>query len=179
MRRELNLDTWWLGLFLILALVFVKPAIRKLAHDRSLRGVRFDGAALRKRLIGYHGLRIERPAWTADVAFEPGFEKGGHTRFTADLKRPTPDVEFRADQGGALALAAKGDEAFAEKLLTPGMRDRLLRLGALGGRLWYLRGGAMEIAGPLLSSDAELKPFLTLCAEIADLAVEALSKETG
>jgi hypothetical protein len=71
----------------------------------------------------------------------------------------------------------RGDEAAAERLLTPAVRDRLLRLGALGGRLWYVRGGAMEIVGPLASRDEELRPFLTLCAETADLAVEALTKE--
>jgi hypothetical protein len=145
-------------------------------HARELRDFKFEGAAWRRSLLGFGGLRIERTAWAADVAFKPIFEKGGHTHFKADLKRATPDVEFRSDQGGALALSAKGDEAFAEKLLTSAMRDRLLRLGALGGRLWYVRGGAMEIVGPLASRDAELRPFLTLCAEIADLAVEALSK---
>ena len=173
------MDTWYLGLFLILALVLVKPAIRRMSHARELRAFSFAGATLRRSLLGFHGLLIERAAWAADVVFKPIFEKGGHTHFKADLKRATPDVEFRADQGGALALTPKGDEAFAEKLLTPALRDRLLRLGAIGGRLWYVRGGILEIVGPLASRDAELRPFLTLCAETADLAVEALSKEAG
>ncbi|HEX7900807.1 MAG TPA: hypothetical protein VF950_23815 [Planctomycetota bacterium] len=156
--------------------MLVKPAIRRIAHARDLRLLSFDGATPRRSLLGFSGLHIERVAWEADVVFKPIFEKGGHTHFKADLKRATPDVEFRSDQGGALALTPKGDEAFAEKLLTSAMRDRLLRLGALGGRLWYVRGGILEIVGPLASRDEELRPFLTLCAEIADLAVEALSK---
>ena len=147
-----------------------------MSHARALRAFTFDGATVRRRFLGFHGLHIERVAWEADVVFKPIFEKGGHTHFKADLKRETPDVEFRSDQGGALALTPQGDEAFAEKLLTPALRDRLLRLGALGGRLWYVRGGILEIVGPLASRDEELRPFLTLCAEIADLAVEALSR---
>ena len=170
------MDTWYLGLFLILALVLVKPAIRRMAHARDLRALDFAGARVKRSLLGFSGLRVERAAWAADVVFKPIFEKGGHTHFKADLKRATPDVEFRADQGGALALTPRGDEAFAEKLLTPALRDRLLRLGALGGRLWYVRGGTLEIVGPLASRDEELRPFLTLCAEVADLAVDALSR---
>lgn len=150
-----------------------------MSHNRELRALSFPGARVARRWLGYDGLRVERERWAADVEFKPQFEKGGHTHFRADLRRPTPDVEFRTDQGGALALVPKGDEAFAERLLTPGLRDRLLRLGARGGRLWYLRGGVMEIVGPLASRADELEPFLTLCAEVADHAVEALSKEAG
>lgn len=147
-----------------------------MSHARELAAFAFEGATVTRSFLGFNGLRIERAAWAADVVFKPIFEKGGHTHFKADLRRATPDVEFRSDQGGALALTPKGDEAFAEKLLTSAVRDRLLRLGALGGRLWYVRGGILEIVGPLASRDEELRPFLTLCAEIADLAVDALSR---
>lgn len=150
-----------------------------MSHNRELRAWSFEGARVARRFLGFDGLRIEREAWAADVEFKPLFEKGGHAHFRADLRRPTPDLEFGADQGGALALVPKGDEAFAERLLTPELRDRLLRLGARGGRLWYVRGGALEIVGPLASREEELRPFLTLCAEVADLVVAALSKEAG
>ena len=166
------METYWIGLFLILALVLVKPLIRRMSHNRELRGLSFEGARVRRAFLGFDGLRIEREGWAADVEFKPRFEKGGHTHFRADLRRPTPDVEFRTDQGGALALTPKGDEAFAERLLTPELRDRLLRLGALGGRLWYVRGGIVEIVGPLLSRETELRPFLERCVEVTDTLKE-------
>jgi hypothetical protein len=171
-------DTWWIGLFLILALVLVKPLIRRMSHNRELRALGFPGANVTRSFLGFHGLRVERAGWAADVEFRPRFEKGGHTHFRADLRRPTPDVEFRTDQGGALALTPQGDEAFAERLLTAETRDRLLRLGALGGRLWYVRGGILEIVGPLLSRAEELGPYLERCAEVAD-GVAASLKENA
>ena len=129
------------------------------------------------RWVRFDGLRVRGRGWTADVDFKPSFEKGGHAHFKADLQRPTPDVVFPASEGGAAALAAAGDEAFAARLLTDEVRMRLLRLGALGGRLWYVRGGSMEIVGPLTSDVDELRRFLALCREVADLAAAALSGE--
>jgi hypothetical protein len=129
------------------------------------------------RWVRFDALRVRGRGWAADVEFKPSFEQGGHVHFKADLQRPTPDVVFPAAEGGAAALAAAGDEAFAARLLTDEVRMRLLRLGALGGRLWYVRGGAMEIVGPLTSDVDALRRFLELCREVADLAAAALADE--
>lgn len=168
--------TWWIGLSIILLLICLKPAIRRTSHHLALQRFRFDGATMTSSWMRFAGLRIVRPAWTAEVEFKPAFEKGGHLHFRADLGRSTPDVIFEPEAGGARAMVPSGDEAFAEKLLTPALRDRLLRLGALGGRLWYVRGGKLEIVGPLVSEEEQLRPLLELCAEVADLAAAATAE---
>lgn len=155
--------------------MLVKPVARKLAHRRLVRALGMEGVEVVPRWVRFDALRVAGQGWTAGVEFKPAFEKGGHVHFKADLRRPTPDVEFRPGEGGAAAWAAAGDEAFAARLLTDEVRMRLLRLGALGGRLWYVRGGAMEIVGPLTSDADELRRFLGLCREVADLAAAALS----
>lgn len=158
-----------------MGLVLVKPALRKLSHGRLVRELGMEGVEVAPRWLRFDALRVKGGSWTADVEFKPAFEKGGHTHFKADLKRATPDVEFSATAGGAAAFAAAGDEAFAQKLLTEEVRQRLLRLGALGGRLWYLRGGKMEIVGPLPGNADELRGFLALAKDVTDLAAAALS----
>jgi hypothetical protein len=155
--------------------VLVKPVLRKVSHGRMLRALGTPGAEVVRRWVRFDGLHVKGEGWEADVVFKPSFEKGGHVHFKADLKRPTPDVVFPAAEGGAAALAAEGDGPFAEKLLTDEVRMRLLRLGALGGRLWYVRDGAMEIVGPLGMDPPALRAFLGLCREVADLAAAALS----
>ncbi len=158
-----------------MGLVLVRPALRKLAHGRLVRELGMEGVEVARRWVRFDGLRVTGAGWAADVEFKPAFEKGGHTHFRADLRRQTPDVVFPATAGGAAAFAAAGDEAFAQKLLTEEVRLRLLRLGALGGRLWYVRGGRMEIVGPLPGTADELRGFLALAREVADLAAAALS----
>lgn len=158
-----------------MGLVLVKPTLRKLSHGRLVRQLAMEGVEVVPRWLRFDGLRVKGARWTAEVDFKPSFEKGGHTHFKADLGRETPDVVFPATAGGAAAFAASGDEAFAQKLLTEELRKRLLRLGALGGRLWYVRGGKMEIVGPLPGNPDELRAFLALAKEVADLTAEALS----
>jgi hypothetical protein len=68
----------------------------------------------------------------------------------------------------------QGDPAFAQKLLGPEQRERLLRLEEAGGHLWCVDGGIVQLGGPLIRENAELKRFLVLCDAILDAMAAGL-----
>ena len=169
---------------LLLGCVFGVPLLLRRGHEVMLRQLAMDGATVVPNPWTLSGLRIERPRWKADVFFQParlGGGRPGHLRFRATFTPappptsgrksepavPTGDPEFDA------RITVEGDPAFARKLLVPEMRERLIRLDGLRGRVGAIGEGFVEIDGPLLGRPPELKAFLELCGAIVDATVAA------
>jgi hypothetical protein len=160
-----------IGIGFLIACIVGVPLLRKLSHDRMLKKLQIDGASRVPRLLGLSGLRIERPAWKGDVVFEAARLGGGHPghlRVLADFAKPLrlirEDAPIRTgDEAFDRKIAVEGDPAFARKFLVPEMRERLMQLDRLGGRVLAIREESMEIDGPLPADAATLQRFLELC----------------
>jgi hypothetical protein len=186
---------YWIGVAFLIACAIGVPYARKLFHDRRLKTLGLDGATVVPSWLGLSGLRLKRARWEGEVEFDPGGLGGGgrpgHLQLTASLGRRTPSVTLhekgRVNEArlpgtpiptGDLTFDAKlivlGDPAFAQKLLVPEQRERLLRLEAAGGHLWGVDGGIVQLGGPLIRENAELKRFLELCDSILDAMAAGL-----
>jgi len=169
---------------LLLGCIFAGPLILRRGHEAMLRQLGMNGVTVVPSSWTLSGLRIERPRWKADVVFQParlGGGRPGHLRFRAAFTPaalpaagrksepavPTGDPEFDSK------ITVEGDPAFARKLLLPEMRERLIRLDGMGGRVRAIGEDFVEIDGPLLGRPPELKEFLELCDAIVDGTVAA------
>ncbi len=160
-----------IGIGFLIACIFGVPLLRKLSHDRMLRKLQIEGATRVPRLLGLSGLRIERSAWKGDVVFEAARLGGGHPghlRVLAEFAKPLrpirEDASIRTgDDAFDRKIVVEGDPGFARKFLVPEMRERLLQLDRLGGRVLAIREESMEIDGPLPAAAADLQRFLVLC----------------
>lgn len=187
---------YWVGVAFLIACALGIPYVRKLLHGRRLKTLGLDGVTVVPSWLGLSGLRLKRARWEGEVEFDPGGFGGGgrpgHLQLIATLGHRTPAVFFhekgRVDEAklpepavpiGDAAFDAKilvrGDRAFAQKLLAPEQRERLLRLEAVGGHLWSIDGGIVQVGGPLLTDVPELKRFLELCDAILDAMAAGLS----
>lgn len=179
--------TYVLGIVFLLACLFGVPLLKRVLHERAVKGLGMDGVRVVAGGWRPSGLRIERAAWGADVHFEsPGLAAGrpGHLRLVADFRKAAPQLLFPKGHAGGDAvrtgddefdrkIAVVGDAAFARKLLVPEMRARLLRLDELGGRVIGIGAGAIEIDGPYLLRSEDLKRFLELCDAVVDATAAA------
>jgi hypothetical protein len=162
--------------------------LRRLSHERTLKGLGIEGMTVVPRLWSLSGLRIDRPGWKAEVFFESaraGGGRPGHLRLLADFQKPAPPLAFPArpsradaairsgDEAFDRKITVEGDPAFAKKFLVPEMRERLLRLDQMGGRVLAIGESTIEIDGPLLGEPAALRQFLELCDGIVNGTVAA------
>jgi len=187
---------FWIGVAFLIACGIGVPVFRKLAHRRMLTTLGWEGASVMPSTWGLSGLKLQRPRWEGEVAFEPaglgGGGKRGHLRLVASLKRRTPSLAFyekglRDDSAASEPLIPTGDAAFdakvsvrgdadfARKILVPEQRERLLRLKESGGYLWAISGGVAELGGPLPTAAADLKRFLDQCDALLDAMAGALA----
>ena len=186
---------FWIGVAFLIACGLGMPVYRKFAHAAMLKSLGWEGASVIPVNWGLSGLRLKRARWEGEVEFEPagvgGGGRRGHLRLIASLGRKTPSLSFyeagrRDAEGGEPAIptgdatfdekiVVKGDADFARKLLSPDQRGRLLRLQELGGYVWAISGGVVELGGPLLTDRARLNEFLVLCDEILDAMAGAIA----
>jgi len=181
------MDTNWYGVSVLLALGLSVPLYRKISHTRALNSLGLEGVAVVPRFWGLSGLRLSRAGWEGEVRFETAGMKG-HLILNAALKKSTPSLSFEpgAPEGGPTKseeilatgdaefdrkIAVRGDREFAKRLLGSEMREQLMALDRLGGRVGSLGGGNLVIAGPLLTRPAELKEFLKSCEAVIDRTV--------
>jgi len=167
-----------LGIGFLIACVFGVPLLRKLCHERTLKELAMEGTTVVPRFWSLSGLRIDRTAWSGEVFFQaarPGGGRPGHLRLLAGFKKSAPPLpppvreESRirtGDEEFDRKIAVEGDPVFARKLLVPEMRERLMRLDRMGGRVLAIGEGTIEIDGPLLSERSALKQFLDVCDEV-------------
>jgi hypothetical protein len=160
-----------IGIGFLIACLLGVPLLRKLSHERMLKSLPIEGATLVPRFLALSGLRIERPAWKGLVLFEAarlGGGRPGHLRVLGEFAEPlllmrdgapirTGDAEFDGK------IVVEGDPGFAKKFLVPEMRERLMQLDSLGGRILAIREESIEIDGPLPADAADLRRFLELC----------------
>lgn len=181
------MDTNWYGVAGLLGLGLSVPLYRKISHTRALNSLGLEGVAVIPRFWGLSGLRMSRAGWDGEVRFETAGMRG-HLILSAALKKPTPSLSFEpgTPEGGSTKseeilgtgdpefdrkISVRGDREFAKKLLGSDMRERLMALDRLGGRVGSLGGGSLVIAGPLLTRSAELKEFLKSCEAVIDRTV--------
>ena len=186
---------FWSGVAFLIACGLGVPVYRKFAHSAMLKTLGMEGASVMPVTWGLSGLRLKRARWEGEVEFQPagigGGGKRGHLTLIASLGRRTPALSFyetgRRDASGAepavpigdalfdAKYVVKGDADFARKLLSPEQRERLLLLQGVGGYVWAISGGVVEMGGPLLTDRARLKDFLVLCDEILDAMAGAIA----
>lgn len=177
----MDILAYGLGITFLLACVVGVPMLRKMSHERTLKELGMEGLTLVPRLWSLSGLRIERPAWKAEVVFEaarPGGGRAGHLRLHADFKpllvlAAEKAVIRTGDEDFDRKITIEGDAAFAKRFLVPEMRERLKRLDQMGGRVQAIGPGTIEIDGPLLGDPAALRQFLELCGGVVDGTVAA------
>jgi hypothetical protein len=159
-----------IGIGFLIGCLLGLPLLRKLSHERLLKSLPLEGATLVPRFLALSGLRIARPGWKGLVLFEAarlGGGRPGHLRILAEFAEPlrpirqdapitTGDAEFDRK------IVVEGDPGFARKFLVPQMRERLIELDRLGGRILAIREESMEIDGPLPADAAALGRFLEL-----------------
>jgi hypothetical protein len=170
-----------LGIGFLIACLLGVPLLRKLSHERMLRSLEIAGAALVPRFPALSGLRIARPAWKGLVTFEAarlGGGRPGHLRIVAEFAQPLQPIRHDApirtgDAEFDRKIVVEGDPGFARKFLVPEMRERLMQLDSLGGRILAIREESMEIDGPLPADAASLRRFLDLCDGIISSAGSA------
>ncbi|MBV8881244.1 MAG: hypothetical protein JO332_14860 [Planctomycetaceae bacterium] len=186
---------FWFGVAFLIACGLGVPVFRKLAHASMLQRLGWDGASVIPSTWGLSGLRVKRPRWEGEVAFEPagvgGGGRRGHLRLVASLGRKTPSFAVsekgRRDDAAATEpavatgdaafdarLSVRGDADFIRRLLDAPQRERLLRLHDAGGCFRGLSGGVAELDGPLPAGAADLKGFLDQCDAILDAMAGAV-----
>jgi len=169
---------------LLLGCIFGGPILLRRNHEAMLKALGIEGVTVVPRAWSMSALKVDRPRWRADVVFEPariGGGRRGHLRFHATFTPPPPPATGRTSEPSVPTgdpefdrkITVEGDPAFARKLLVPEMRERLIRLDGMGGRVQAIGEGFVEISGPLLGRPPELKAFLELCDAIVDGTVAA------
>lgn len=170
------MNSYAIGVGFLVVCLFGVPLVRKLLHEQMLSRMAFEGARIIRRFWSLSGLRIERPGWKGEVVFQSaplGGGRPGHLRLLAEFRTTAPSRPTRdnapirtGDESFDRKIAVEGDPAFAKRFLGPEMRDLLLQLDRMGGRILAIGEGALEIDGPLLSDPASLRQFLELCDDI-------------
>jgi len=167
---------------LLLGCIFGGPLLVRRNHETMLRTLGLDGVTVVPRSGALSALRIERPKWKAEVAFEPprvGGGRPGHLRYMAEFRGPVPldaapDARLQTgDDDFDRKISVQGDPAFARKLLSPIVREKMMRLDEIGGRVLAIGEGTVEITGPLPRQSADLRKFLELCGVIVEATVTA------
>src|SRR5579862_7175334 len=186
---------FWIGVAFLVACGLGVPVYRKFAHSAMLKNLGWEGASVISVTWGLSGLRLKRARWEGEVEFEPagigGGGRRGHLRLIASLGRKTPSLSFQetgragtpagepavrtGDAAFDATFVVQGDATFARKLLGPEQRERLLRLKEVGGFVWAISGGVVELGGPLLTDGAALKRFLDQCDSVLDAMVGAIT----
>jgi hypothetical protein len=137
------MDPIWVGVAALPALLLAGPIWRRIAHDRALRALAIEGAAVVPNGWGLSGLRIARPRWDGELRFTDTPIWGGrpgHVRFTATF-REAPRTDRLQGPGSALE--------------------------ALGAQVALTGERGLDVAGPL---PADLARFVELCAALAEAA---------
>jgi hypothetical protein len=192
------MDPYWIGMALLVVLCLAAPVGRRLAHARALRSLVIDGLTIIPGFWRLGRVRISRALWEAEVRFglpgEFGGGQRGHLTWSARVRAPTPSLRFHAPGPEADAAAGdllrvgdphfeplyvvKGDQSFGVRLMVQATRDLLVKLVGVGGRIWAIHEGTVEITGPFLMNSRELGEFLELSARILDrIAAAALPAE--
>lgn len=163
------------------ACVLCAPLIAKVMHEKMLGRLGVQGTTVVPRFWSLSGLRITRPDWLGEVDFRSSKIGGGHPGhlvLRAEFKDPRKALRGILPGSGDASrlrtgddefdrmIAVAGDPEFARKLLGPQMREHLLELNRMGGRVIALGTGSLEINGPLLHRPDELRHFLELCDAI-------------
>lgn len=188
------MNTYWLGIALLVTLFSVGPAVRRFVLMRTVRDLAIPGAVVLPRFWRASLVQYRRSKWDADVSFAaPGELTGGgqhgHLQMVAQLRRPTPSVEVHLRGHGSAepgapttgdprfdqAFALRGDPAFAALLFGPEVRDLVLRVHGLGGRLAAVRDGRVDLSGPLSGGATGIRQFLGTCELLLDLMAAAVS----
>ncbi|MBI3858124.1 MAG: hypothetical protein HY293_20780 [Planctomycetes bacterium] len=187
--RQVTLEAvpYFVGIGFLLACVFGVPLLRKQSHEAMLKGLGLEGVTVVPKFWSLSGLRIERSKWKGEVFFQAaraGGGRAGHLRYVVEFRVPVPVISLNrdatkeskvrtGDDDFDRKISVEGDPAFARKLLVPVMRERLMRLDEVGGRVLAIGEGSVEIDGPLPAGLPDLKRFLELCDAIVDGTVAA------
>jgi hypothetical protein len=165
-----------LGIAFLVACLLGVPLLRKILHARMLARLGLEGAEVVPRFWSLSGLRLQRTGWKGEVLFRPaplGGGRPGHLRLVAEFRSAAPSRSPRddspirtGDESFDRKIAAQGDPAFARRFLVPEMRELLLELDRMGGRILEIGEGTIEIDGPLLHDPSSLRQFLELCDDI-------------
>jgi len=175
-----------LGILLLVGCLLGLPLVRRVLHERTLRGLGMEGVTVVPRVLRLSGLRLRRARWEGEAFFESSGlgdnHRAGHVRLRATFASAVPPLAERTaadaairtgDEGFDQKIVVSGDPAFARKLLVPEMRERLVRLDQQGGRVLAIGDGTIEIDGPLPARTQDLRTFLELCDAIVDGTVAA------
>jgi hypothetical protein len=195
------MDTYWLAIALLVVLFSAAPVYRRYLLRRTLRNLKIEGAVVVLRFWRPGLIRYHRSQWDAEVLLVPPGEASrggdqGHLRLRGELRRSTPTVEVSprahshepppAPDGMATGdpkfdqvFRLSGDAGLSALVFNPEVRDLVLRLHALGGRVAYLRDGEVGVQGPLGSGPVELRQFLATCELLLDLIAKAVSALPG
>jgi hypothetical protein len=190
------MNTYWLSVGLLATLFSVPPILRRLALIRTLRELKVEGATVTPRFWRPGRILYRRAKWDADVLCRPpgeisGGGPRGHLDLVGRLRRSTPgiDVHLRghshgapAAEGGATGdprfdqvFSFSGDAVFASLLFSPEVRDLVLRLHGMEGRLGSVRDGVVTMTGPLGRGPVEIRQFLGTCELLLDHLAQAVS----
>ena len=174
---------YFVGIAFLLFCLFGVPYLRKHGHEKMLKNLGMEGVTIVPQFWSLSGLRIERPKWKAEVAFQSaraGGGRPGHLRLVAEFRGPVPlaaapsDAPLRTgDDEFDRKISVEGDPVFARKLLSPIVREQMMRLDEVGGRVHAIGEGTVEIYGALPERSTDLRKFLELCATIVDATVTA------
>jgi hypothetical protein len=137
------MDPIWVGVAALPALLLAGPIWRRISHDRALRGLALEGAAVVPNGFGLSGLRIARAGWDAELRFTDTPIWGGrpgHVRFSAVFREAPKTGRL---QGPGAALEARGAQV------------------ALTGEK------SLDVAAPM---PADLAGFVALCVALAEAA---------
>jgi hypothetical protein len=179
---SLDIIPYFVGIAFLLACVFGVPFLRKKGHESMLRELGLEGVTIVPQFWSLSGLKIERPKWKAEVSFQPpraGGGRPGHLQYMAEFRTPVPltaaaESPVRTgDDEFDRKITVEGDPAFARKLLSPAVREKLMSLDGIGGRVNAIGEGTVEIFGPLPQRSEDLRKFLELCSAIVDATVSA------
>lgn len=141
--------TYILGILFLLSCLLGVPLLKRILHERAVRGVVMEGVTVVPSFWTLSGLRFQRPGWQGVASFEAAGIGGtgrGHLRLKAEF-------------------AGADRREFGPEILA--------RLERLGGRLRTVGDGAVEIDGPLFTRSEDLKRFLELCDSLVAGTVAA------
>jgi len=131
--------TYLLGIAFLLFCLLGIPLLKRILHERAVRGVAMEGVSVVPSFWTPSGLRLQRPGWQGVASFEAtgiGGTGRGHLRLKVEVTGPE------------------------SREVGP---DVLARLEALGGRVRTNDRGVVEIDGPIFIRSEDLRKFLEAC----------------